>query len=333
MANQQEQKDNPLLVAVTGLGIVFIIVLFFIGMLYVTRANLLISAISSIIFAVVFLAIVYLLVQSKTRKRMFRVRGDELKDRTPEIIMEIVYAVFVLASFPVIFHAVEFEFLNKDNIKKAAFARISNIVTLETRYKAAVGNKQKELETEVETALAALPNEDAENKIVTLLGLSREIFTNYKNKDEASRQVIKDDIRSALLSKQKVIAEQYAFQKADTVSISSLQVEVKRTFNSWNRTRLSLDYELLGQIYNQMLAVMKTKMSDFDPGQPQTTPDIKFDEVFSTFSQAPWSRIISVFVLVLILHTAVQALYLGAKRPSAEWIIRNRKKQYIQGNI
>ena len=123
------------------IGIVIVSLFTAIGLLYVLRGNIFLTAILAIIPATVYAFVVPILEKKKQEENAF----------TLEIIFGSLYGIVAVAAFFMFFHGINIEFIRKDAIRKAAYDKLEKTDQLFTDYEIEVKKRLDDFETDVET--------------------------------------------------------------------------------------------------------------------------------------------------------------------------------------
>jgi len=283
-------------------GIVIVSLFTAIGLLYVLRENIFLTAILAIIPATVYAFVVPILEKKKQEKNAV----------TREIIFGSLYGIVAIVAFFMFFHGINIEFIRKDAIRKAAYDKLEKTDQLFTDYEIEVIKRLDAFETQAQTLYSGfklVTTTQKKQNLENLLGVG--VLNFNKPKIDLDKQVEK-----AIEAKHVVMKSGWDLSNAKSEWVRH-RMEKKAIFDIWNRMNISFHYYDIDNRYKDAYAAALVKMPDFKYSPTLAGEDIALDKPIAAMRL---SSIVSI-LLLLLFYAFAQVLillpYVMVKRP--EW--------------
>jgi hypothetical protein len=298
------------------IGIVIVSLFTAIGLLYVLRGNIFLTAILAIIPATVYAFVVPILEKKKQEDDAF----------THEILFGSIYAIIAIVAFFMFFHGINIEFVKKDAIKKAAYDKLETTDQLFLDYEKEVTARLDAFDTEVQTAYSDYklsPTAQKKTKLESLLGPGELAFN--KTRKELDEQVEKG-----------IDEKQIVMKSGRDLSIAKKNWENKRkekksVIDNWNRLSISFHYYDIDSIYKDAYAAALVKMPDFKYTPTLKGEDIALDKPIAALGLSSAISIMFLLVFYAFAQGLVLLPYIKQKRfksPTKEAIREKLEDDY-----
>ena len=299
------------------LGLIFLALFSFTGLIYILNGNIGLSSFIAILSVVIAMIIVHYLRVWKAKE----LKGNrELSSKVPELVLGGFYLILAISLFVINYHYLNIDFYNKNEIKKSALEKITNLENLKKEYGKAIDQKVNTLGNEVERASTNYKSAPAAAKPVykgqleSILGSGTiDFLPNNPNFDS--------QVESARLRKENVLRTRYNLDSLDNASVTYLET-VKPVFTDWKYLKVSYYYEDIDNFYNLYNNSAKAQMPDFSYSNPIISPYKVNDPVYS-LKTSPVSEILLLSLLLIVLHLCILAPYFAANR-SQQQLVRNK---------
>jgi hypothetical protein len=283
-------------------GIIIVTLFTAVGLLYVLRGNLYLTAILAIIPAAVYAFLVEILEKKKQQDDAF----------TQEVVFGSIYAVVSIAAFFMFFHGINIEFIRKDAIRKAAYDKLENTDLLFTDYEKEVTNRLDAFETKAQTLYSdyklggtAPKKQNLEN----LLGA--DVLDFNKPRNDLDKQV---DI--AIDAKQTVMKSGWDLSVAKK-KWDNHRKDKKAVIDNWNRMSISFHYYDIDNRYKDAYAATLVKMPDFKYSPTLKGADIALDKPIAAMGLSSVVNILLLLLFYAFAQFLVLLPYVTLKRYTA----------------
>lgn len=323
MTSNESKISVPSLLMV-ALGLIFILICFLMGMIYITKGNFVISIFVSLVPLLFFTILVIVLYREKIKLRT-RQNYDNF---TLEYFAAGLYVVLIFATFPVLFHFIEVEFTLKNKIQKAGIDKVISINEMDLKYRGEVDDKIKLFKTGVMSDLNNyfLGDSSSKTKLKGALGEAISFDRYQTNQSPENKEDLETQVKNILRNKEKTLQEKYNLAEKDTSELVSQKNKIRRYFEKWDRVEVPRSYKQIDEIYDKYKAILQEKMPEFNHTR-QTFEEIEMDSSIASLSNASAARILGTLVVVLVAHFFILSLYLLAKRPAYTGLKRKNSSQ------
>jgi hypothetical protein len=310
MKSNESKISLPALLMV-ALGLIFILICFLMGMIYITKGNFVISIFVSLVPLLFFTGLVIVLYREKTKLRT-RQNYDNF---TLEYFAAGLYITLIFATFPILFHFIEVEFTLKNKIQKAGIEKVISINEMDLKYRGEVDDKIKLFKTGVMSDLNNyfLGDSSSKTKLKSALGEAVSFDRYQTNQSAENREDLETQVKNILSSKEKTLQEKYNLAEKDTAELVGQKNKIRKNFEKWDRVEVPRNYKQIDEIYDKYKALLQEKMPEFTHTR-QSFEDIEMDRSIASLSNASAARILGTFAVVLVAHLFILSLYLLAKR-------------------
>ena len=285
------------------IGIVIVTLFTAVGLLYVLRGNIYLTAILAIIPAAAYAFLVDILEKKKQEDDAF----------THEIVFGSIYAIIAIVAFFMFFHGINIEFVKKDAIKKAAYDKLETTDQLFLDYEKEVTARLDAFDTEVQTAYSDYklsPTAQKKTKLESLLGAN--VLDFNKPRKELDAQVAK-----GIESSQGVMKSGWDLSIAKK-NWENQRKEKKAVIDNWNRLSISFNYYDIDSRYKDAYAAALVEMPDFKYSPILRGANIALDKPIAALGL---SSVLSI-LLLLLFYAFAQGLvllpYVMAERTELE---------------
>ncbi len=310
---------NPVFTIIRLIGLFFVLILLFAGLIYTFKGNMVVSAPIALLAIIAFERLSHRLIVLKTRKTNYR-------SNTEEYATLGVYLLAFLLAFPASFHFLDIDFNRKDAIKRSGENKLEQLRGLNDDYEKAVQGKLEQFRTEVDANLTAYLLAKGTEKANYKRILGEQLGASFiqaafirsheiSPSDAVLRERIRNEMAPAVKNKQGVTKSIYALDSQLDREWKESYEKARRTFNSWNFFELSYDYNNLDEVYGKLYAATKAKMPDFEAAEAMTTSEIQMDSPMESVRQAGVGDLGKFGLLLVLLHLCILLPYLVSERP------------------
>jgi hypothetical protein len=304
----EEYKTGPVPSLFFILGLVVNTALIILGLLYALHGNPVLSVFLAFVLLIIQYLLVRRLVYFKTKKVKMQ-RQQNQTDRLPEFLLNAIFLLTVVVSFPVIFHFIDVDFYRKDSIRKTGLAKLADIRNLRNSYDTAVLLNINGFRGAVETEMTNYFGAYGSQKIVYM----RRLEAIYPHAIDFRRPntIIESQIRD--LIRQDSITRKSKLTLEDKYPVYDAYIDkATGVFDNWDRLNVGYFYSDADTMYQRLFTLAKAKMSTFTSGH--TASPVNMDNVFESLGNASLLEILAVLLVIIILNLCILAPYIAAPR-------------------
>lgn len=310
MSNKEEKTKIPILSKILNIvGLLFAAIFTFMGLIYVTYGNIWLSAFITIVVIIVLFFL-------SDRLLTLKIQQKKKQDITPETAIGIIYLIVFLVLLPFHFHFIDLDFNRKDVIKKAGLDKLDKLKVLKTKYEEAITDKKNQLNTLINTNFNNLKTADKNNrklyadKLLETLGkgVDTEMLMSSP-KEDGTAQAIEESKKR----KEKTITQTYEQENLHK-EYEAYYDKANKTFENWDRMKISYYYSDIDNMYKTMYKSYKDKMPDFAYQEKIQSKDINITNPIDSVQSAGFGKLLIALVVLLILHLCILASYLIVER-------------------
>jgi len=306
-SNTTENQTNPLYTILRAVGLLGLLLTFFLGYMHQSGDIITASIFSIILFGIMVGLPIYL----KNHKEEEKLH----KKSTTEIGLVIGYTVAVFISFIYTFHFIDVEFNRKTEIQTEAKGKITSIEKLVEEYTTiknrVIESKLNERSKIYNICLANPYSASAKSKFLDVTGMEFDVIKDEGNQffiDEQQKH--KADLGKQYSEKTALNSIKYfeTIQIAKNIFGTTSLIKV-----GFNKTFYSLDdyFYTVQDALNKKIALYSTDDKlEFHPEKSA----VNFDNPITSLKNSSITTLIIVFVIAVLFHCMVLAEYFFGKR-------------------
>lgn len=313
--SNESPTNSPVPLILMIIGLLAIVIFTGLGLLYVFRSDLAITATICTLTFVILGAIVFWLKTFKEKKR-------KEPYYVPEYILGGFYGLVALLLFPIIFHYIYIDFFKKNELKAEGLVKLESIEQIKIDYQKEVNAKKEALETNVIEAYDKLlfnagdreARERYKDALEDLLGKNTIAFEEFSPITRKSNQeALQDQIMDMTEGMQERMERKFNTFEFD--EIDNYVAGVKPIFDHWDRFNVSFYYYDMERYYNKIKNLAQTRIRELDI-PPYESNKVKLDDFGHSLASTGFVPIGSVFLFLTLLHCCILLPYFTAKRPA-----------------
>jgi len=304
----EDYKTGPVPSLFFILGLIVNTALIILGLLYALHGNPFLSVFLAAALLIIQWLLVRRLVYFKTKKVKMQ-RQQNQTDRLPEILLNTLFLLTVIVSFPVIFHFIDVDFYRKDSIKKTGLAKLADIRNLRNSYDTAILLNINGARGAVETEMTNYFGAYGSQKLVFMRHLEA-IYPHaidFRRHDNVIESQIRDLIRQDSITRKSKLTLEDKYPVYDAYIDKATGV-----FDNWDRMQVGYYYSDADTMYLKLFTLAKAKMSSFTFSH--TSSPVNMDDIFQSLGNASILEILAVMLVIIIVNLCVLAPYIAAPR-------------------
>lgn len=308
----ETQKTGEFLKWVNLIGLLSFLVSVFMGLIYILHGNLVYDIVFSLIAFGALWYLSSLLVDFKEKKK-------NVSDDTPEILAGIGYLIIALVCAFFIFHFINMDFNQKDNIKTEGIDKVNAARQVQDEYQKAVKGKANRFTTSVYTAARNFLNTpDYTNRAalvaLTSTGISDADMNRYQRLRHSlvEREKFLSIANKVAADRSPIIEAKYELGNV-SADFDSYCNNAMAVFENWQMLKVSYYYNNINAEAEKFGQAAKAKMPDFQY-TPVAGKNLVIDNVFDSISNVSIGKILLIFGLIILLYLIILLPYITATR-------------------
>jgi Ca2+/Na+ antiporter len=312
---------------VSSIFLLVILIGNFMGLLYITEGNLVVSMLGSLFLVICYFFVVQLL--KKNKEEMYKKKFVH-----PSLLFWVFFILLGFVSFNLMAHFINVEYNCKQEIKKEANAKINIVDSIAGVYKKRAKEDIQNFEVKIDSAL----NEYTRTKKSDLRNILRSAPYNIDASvlDSNPKYINIKEIVNAKTAPYQIKIDENIKNIDSTVNLNSKKYQ--SVFNNWKRLSLVATYSLLNQYVEDNVKLINSKLAElpinktpitvtFNSNQLPLNSPSKLKNRFPPDLALPLILIILIHLFILIPFLAHKVRGYGSSSSSGKKTDKSDNKQ------